>query len=71
MIYKCVMANLVGMYIFLWTPPIDAPSEGSLERYKLNNKKNIEIDCFESFYLEIIDRIAWFITKRSDDLQTS
>ena len=39
MIDKCVMANLVGMYIFLWTPPIDAPSEGSLERYKLINQK--------------------------------
>ena len=38
MIDKCVMANLVGMYIFLWTPPIDALSEGSLERYKLKNK---------------------------------
>ena len=40
MIDKCVMANLVGMYIFLWTSPIDAPSEGSLERYKfIKNKK--------------------------------
>ena len=42
MIDKCVMANLVGMYIFLWTPPIDAPSEGSLESYKLKRKKKKE-----------------------------
>ena len=39
MIDKCVMADLVGMYIFLWTPLIDAPSEGSLERYKLIKEK--------------------------------
>ena len=34
MIDKCVMANLVGMYIFLRTLPIDTPLGGSLESYK-------------------------------------